>query len=76
MLGGLFLAWAFWGTELYSSIANVTTLNRALLPFACIVCYFIALSMAPAIERLAQGARADETRREEAPVQSHVDVAP
>ena len=51
-LGAVFLATVFWGTELSASIANVTTLNRALLPLACAVCYFVALVVMPDVRKL------------------------
>ena len=33
-------------------IADVTTLNRALLPLTCALCYFLALIVDPDIRRL------------------------
>jgi len=51
-LGAVFLASVFWGTALSASIADVTTLNRALLPIACAVCYFLALVVVPDVRRM------------------------
>ena len=39
-LGAAFLAAVFWGTDLSASIANATTLNRAILPLGPATCFF------------------------------------
>ena len=52
-LGAAFLAAVFWGTDLSASIANATTLNRALLPLGPATCFFLALLVQRDILRLA-----------------------
>ena len=52
-LGAAFLAAVFWGTDLSASIANVTTLNRALMPLAPATCFFLALLVQRDVLRLA-----------------------
>jgi hypothetical protein len=42
-LGDVLLAAAFWGANLSASIADATTLNRALLPLGPATCFFLAL---------------------------------
>lgn len=66
-LGAAFLAAVFWGTSLTASIADATTLNRALLPLGPATCFFLALLVqrnvlrlagAPAIRQASRKARA------------------
>ena len=52
-LGAAFLAAVFWGTDLSASIADATTLNRALLPLGPATCFFLALLVQRDILRLA-----------------------
>jgi len=52
-LGAAFLAAVFWGTDLSASIANATTLNRAILPLAPATCFFLTLLVQRDILRLA-----------------------
>ena len=52
-LGAAFLAAVFWGTDLSASIANATTLNRALMPLAPATCFFLALLIQRDVLRLA-----------------------
>ncbi|OLE20605.1 MAG: hypothetical protein AUG50_00170 [Betaproteobacteria bacterium 13_1_20CM_3_63_8] len=52
-LGAAFLAAVFWGTDLMASIADATTLNRALLPLGPATCFFLALLVQRDILRLA-----------------------
>ena len=52
-LGAAFLAAVFWGTDLSASIANATTLNRALLPLGPATCFFLALLIQRDVLRLA-----------------------
>ena len=63
-LGAAFLAAVFWGTDLSASIADATTLNRALLPLGPATCFFLALLVQRDILRLAgtpANARASRT---------------
>ena len=53
-LGAAFLAAVFWGTDLSASIANATTLNRAILPLAPATCFFLALLVRRDVLRLAR----------------------
>jgi hypothetical protein len=53
-LGAAFLAAVFWGTDLSASIANATTLNRAILPLAPATCFFLALLVQRDVLRLAR----------------------
>jgi hypothetical protein len=53
-LGGIFLAAAFWGTNLSASIADATTLNRALMPLGPVTCFFLALLVQRDVLRLAR----------------------
>ncbi len=53
-LGVAFLAAVFWGTSLSASIADATTLNRALLPLGPAVCFFLALLVQRDVLRLAR----------------------
>ncbi|TMH05154.1 MAG: hypothetical protein E6H67_09320 [Betaproteobacteria bacterium] len=66
-LGAAFLAAVFWGTNLSASIADATTLNRAILPLGSATCFFLTLlvqrdvlrlSRTSAIWRASQQARA------------------
>ncbi len=52
-LGAAFLAAVFWGTDLSASIANATTLNRAMLPLGPATCFFLALLIQRDVLRLA-----------------------
>ncbi len=52
-LGAAFLAAVFWGTDLNASIANATTLNRAILPLGPATCFFFALLIQRDVLRLA-----------------------
>jgi len=52
-LGAAFLAAVFWGTDLSASIADATTLNRAMLPLAPATCFFLALLIQRDVLRLA-----------------------
>jgi hypothetical protein len=52
-LGATFLAAVFWGTDLSASIANATTLNRAILPLGPATCFFLAPLTQPDVLRLA-----------------------
>ncbi len=53
-LGVAFLAAVFWGTGLSASIADATTLNRALLPLGPPMCFFLALLVQRDVLRLAR----------------------
>lgn len=53
VLGAAFLAAVFWGTNLSASIADATTLNRALLPLGPAMCFFLALLIQRDVLRLA-----------------------
>jgi hypothetical protein len=53
-LGAAFLAAVFWGTDLSASIADATTLNRALLPLGPATCFLLALLVQRDILRLAE----------------------
>lgn len=53
-LGVAFLAAVFWGTNLSASIADATTLNRALLPLGPAMCFFLALLVQRDVVRLAK----------------------
>ena len=53
-LGAAFLAAVFWGTDLSASIADATTLNRALLPLGPATCFFLALLVQRDVLRLAR----------------------
>jgi hypothetical protein len=52
-LGAAFLAAVFWGTSLSASIADATTLNRALLPLGPATCFFLTLLIQRDVLRLA-----------------------
>lgn len=52
-LGAAFLAAVFWGTSLSASIADATTLNRALLPLGPAMCFFLAMLVQRDVRRLA-----------------------
>jgi hypothetical protein len=54
-LGGLFLATVYFGTDLSASIADVTTLNRGILPLAMPAVYFLALLVHPELLHLKAG---------------------
>jgi hypothetical protein len=63
-LGAAFLAAVFWGTSLSASIADATTLNRALLPVAAATCFFLTLLIQRDVLRLATMRSALRARRE------------
>ncbi|HTE89422.1 MAG TPA: hypothetical protein VK639_10730, partial [Terriglobales bacterium] len=48
-----FLAAVFWGTSLSASIADATTLNRAVLPLGPATCFFLALLIQRDVLRVA-----------------------
>ncbi len=52
-LGAAFLAAVFWGTSLSASIADATTLNRAMLPLGPAMCFFLTLLIQRDVLRLA-----------------------
>ena len=52
-LGAAFLAAVFWGTSLSASIADATTLNRAVLPLGPATCFFLALLIQRDVLRVA-----------------------
>jgi hypothetical protein len=56
-LGAAFLAAVFWGTNLGASIADATTLNRALLPLGTALCFFLALLVRRDVWRLTSAPR-------------------
>jgi hypothetical protein len=56
-LGAAFLAAVFWGTNLSASIADATTLNRALLPLGPALCFFLALLVRRDVWRLTSAPR-------------------
>jgi hypothetical protein len=53
-LGVAFLTAVFWGTSLSASIADATTLNRAMLPLGPATCFFLTLLVQRDILRLAR----------------------